>query len=126
MTEFWALRDEFNLANQLGNQNIQVELDAKTIVDLLQSIPVSNKSFPPPPPHLNDCRSLLRGFHQVRVRHVLREANFCADALARRGVSQPEDFAVFDTPPSIDIISYVNLDANGCIMVDLLLLLWPL
>ena len=50
MTEFWALRDEFNLANQLGNQNIQVELDAKTIVDLLQSIPVSNKSFPPPPP----------------------------------------------------------------------------
>ena len=47
------------------------------------------------------------------MRHVFRGANFCADALARREVSQPEDFVVFDTPPSIDIISYVNSDANG-------------
>ena len=56
--------------------------------------------------------------------HVFREANFCANALARREVSRPEDFAIFDAPPSIDIISYVNSDANG-LYYDLILLLWP-
>jgi len=35
MAECWALRDGLNLATQLGIQNIIVELDAKTIVDLL-------------------------------------------------------------------------------------------
>ncbi|KAK7856095.1 hypothetical protein CFP56_024944 [Quercus suber] len=39
-------------------------------------------------------RSLLRSFHQIRVRLVFREANFCFDALYRRGLSQYEDFAV--------------------------------
>ena len=47
------------------------------------------------------------------MEHVFREANFCADALARRGVFQTKDFAILDAPPSIDIISYVNSDANG-------------
>ena len=61
-------------------------------------------------PLLNDC---IRSFHQSRVRHVFREANFCAGALARRGVSQPENFAVYDAPPSSDINSYVILDTNG-------------
>uniref|UniRef100_A0A7N2KU00 RNase H type-1 domain-containing protein n=1 Tax=Quercus lobata TaxID=97700 RepID=A0A7N2KU00_QUELO len=104
------IRDGLNLATQLGIQNIEVELDAKKIIDLLHSNFVANRSFSL---LLNDCRSLLRKFHQVRVEHVFREANFCADALARRGVFQTKDFAILDAPPSIDIISYVNSDANG-------------
>ena len=36
--EFWALRDGLILASQLGIQDIEVELDAKTVVDLVQSI----------------------------------------------------------------------------------------
>ena len=52
---------------------IEVELDAKIIVDLLQAKSVSNKPFSP---LLNDCRSLLSSFHQIRVRHVFRDANF--------------------------------------------------
>ena len=31
------IRDGLNLATQLGTQNIEVELDAKTIIDLLHS-----------------------------------------------------------------------------------------
>ena len=58
--EFWALRDGLILASQMGLQNIEVELDAKIVVDLVQSNSVVNNSFLP---LLNDCKSLLRSFH---------------------------------------------------------------
>nr|XP_023901327.1 uncharacterized protein LOC112013175 [Quercus suber] len=59
-------------------------------------------------------RLLLRNFPQSRVRHVFREANLCADAMARRGLSHAEDdFAVFDNPPSDDVNSFVNSDMYG-------------
>lgn len=106
MTECWTLRDGLHLASQLGIQNIVVELDAKTNVDILQSNQKTNNSFSP---ILIDCRLLLINFPQSRVRHVFREANFCADALARGGVSQAEDFDVFDNPPS-NVNSFVILD----------------
>ena len=45
--------------------------------------------------------------------HTFREANRCADALARIGCSLKEDFVDFDNPPSVEIESYVTTDANG-------------
>ena len=38
---------------------------------------------------------------------MFREANLCANALTRRGLSQDEDFVVFETSPSYDINSFV-------------------
>ena len=108
--EFWALRDGLILAAQLGIKDIEVELDAKIVVDLVQSNTIVNNSFLP---FLNDCRSILSSFHQVRVGHTFREANRCADALARKGCSLKEDFVVFDYPPSVEIESYVTTDAKG-------------
>ena len=110
VAECWALRDGLQRANQLGIQNIVVELDAKIIVDILQSNQETNNSFSP---LLLDCRLLLRNFPQSRVRHVFREANFGANAMAKRGVSQVEDFVVFDNPPSNDVNSFVNSDMYG-------------
>ena len=52
-------------------------------------------------------------FPRSRVRHVFREANFCADAMAKRGVSQADDFVVFDFPPFEDVNSFVNSDMYG-------------
>ena len=37
LAERWALRDGLFLAIQLGIQNLEVELDAKVIVDLINS-----------------------------------------------------------------------------------------
>ena len=108
--EFWALRDGLILAAQLGIKDIEVELDAKIVVDLVQSNTVVNNSFLP---LLSDYRSILSSFHQVRVGHTFREANRCAEALARIGCSLKEDFVVFDNPPSVEIESYVTTDANG-------------
>lgn len=49
-------------------------------------------------PLLNDCRSLLQGFWQVKMQHVYQEVNKVADGLARRGCLQQDDFVIFTTP----------------------------
>lgn len=105
MAKCWAIRDGLAPAKQLGVQKLEVELDAKFIVDLLQAKLVTNRSFSP---LLNDCKLLLSSFQQVRVKHVFREANFCANALARRDLLQDEDFVVVETPP-YEINSFLTL-----------------
>nr|POE96986.1 putative ribonuclease h protein [Quercus suber] len=80
--EFWALRDGLKLALSEGIQNLIVELDARVVVDLINS---NVDSVKPYSPLLCDCRCLLRRFPRVQVKHVYREGNRCADALARWG-----------------------------------------
>ena len=59
MAELWALRDGLRLANQLGIQNLEVEMDAKVIVDLINSNVNHNRAYSP---LLHDCRLLLGRF----------------------------------------------------------------
>lgn len=49
---------------------------------------------------LVDCRSLLKKIPLTRVNHVFREANHCADALAKNGCMLEEDFCNFVSDPS--------------------------
>ena len=49
-------------------------------------------------PLLFDCRSLYREIPNKRIQDVYREANQCADALARLGSSVASSFAVFVVP----------------------------
>ena len=84
MAKFWALRDGQRLASDIGIQNLEVELDAKVIVDLVKSKINANRPYSP---LLNDCKSLLGNFHQVRVKHVFQKANKCVDTLAKVGCS---------------------------------------
>ena len=76
IVEWWALRDGLTLAIQLGCQQLEVELDAKVIVELLKSNSASNRGYSP---LLQDCRILLDQLQQVRVLHMFRESNKCAD-----------------------------------------------
>ena len=52
-------------------------------------------------------------FVQVRVGHVFREANKCADLLAKRGCSMMENFVVFDSSPYDDLNVLFDTDMNG-------------
>jgi len=56
IAEFWALRDGLKLVIQLGVQNLEVELDVKVIVDLINSRNSSNAAYSS---LLFDCRLLL-------------------------------------------------------------------
>ena len=85
---------------------MEVELDAKVIVELLKSNSISNRGYSP---LLHDCRMLLGQLQQVRVTHVFREANKCADFLAKRGCCMQADF-VFDHPPSAEYLPLLYSD----------------
>ena len=44
---------------------------------------------------------------------MYREANQCADFLAKKGCSMRENFAVFDISPSIDLNILIDSNKNG-------------
>ena len=68
---------------------LEVELDAKVIVDLLKSNKKPKTAYSP---LLSNCRLLLAMVPQVRVAYVYEEANKCADLLAKKGCSLWDDF----------------------------------
>ena len=78
--ELWALRDDLNLCISLNLQAMEIELDVKLVVELIskeESQLNSNDVI------VADCREGLKKIPRVRVLHCYREANKCADALAR-------------------------------------------
>ena len=72
----------------MGLACLEVELDAKVVVDLVLSNSITNRDYSS---LLNDCRYLLSKFQQIRVNHTFWEVNRCANGLAKRGCSQQED-----------------------------------
>jgi len=63
---------------------VEVELDAKAVVDMLVDSHYSNNAIAP---LLEDCKYLISHIPQVRIKHCYREANRCADRLARKGAN---------------------------------------
>ena len=59
-----------------------------------------------------DCLEGLQKIPRTRVQHCYREANKCANALARRGALLPQDFVIFHFPPA-EVSLLINLDATG-------------
>lgn len=98
------------LASQQGIAQLVVELDARVVVDLVASKNHLNKYYSP---LLNDCRSLLTWFRQIRINHVYREGNRCADKLAKEGCSLEVDFVVLDRPSSTELCNILHSDAAG-------------
>ena len=119
----WALRDGLKLALSEGIQILIVELDARVVVDLINSNVDSAKPYSP---LLCDCRCLLRGFHRAQVQHVYREGNCPVDALARWECLMDDAFVVFNYPPSTDILCLVNSDLLAGVLLELLVLVSPL
>ena len=64
-----------------------------------------------------DCRKFLKDIPLVRIKHCYREANKCADALARRGALLSQDFIIFLDPPS-DVALLLSLDSVGMIRLE--------
>ena len=107
--ESWAIRDGINLCINLNLANVVVELDAKIEVDLLLK---EGRSMNDNDVIVANCREGLRRIPRVQVRHCYREANKCADALARRGAVSSHDFVIYQSPPS-DVAMLASLDAVG-------------
>ena len=103
------LRDGIKLCISLKLPSVIFELDAKLIVDLLQKEeghPNCIRAL------VSDCKTGLRDIPMVQIQHCYREANKCADALARRGALLPQDFVVFLDPPA-EVSLLLSLDSAG-------------
>ena len=109
LAELWALRDGLFLCLQAHVQAVIIEMDAKTIVDAFSHQSNSNVIISS---LMDDCRYLVTQIPQVRFRHVYREANRCADHLAKLGSSMDVDFAIFSCP-LVDILPIFETDCHG-------------
>ena len=90
-------------------QAIEVELDAKAVIDVLSNLNQANNNILS---ILDDCKQLVSQIFRVQFSQCYGEANKCTDLLARRGTQQTKDFCLFDSPP-MDIASYLDFDYSG-------------
>ena len=110
MAELWALRDGLLLARDMGLNNLIIELDALSVVMLMNN----NTPNLTLEPLLNDCRKLVREIPNKQITHIFREANQCADAMAKLGASGTTSFVVFlHLPPVVERI-LANDKASLC------------
>ena len=63
-------------------------------------------------PIIDDYRKLISRIPQVRIGRCYREANSCADFLAKMGSAQNREFILFNDPP-VDLEELISLDAVG-------------
>jgi ribonuclease HI len=94
--ELRALKDGLNLAIDLGILNLEIEMDSLVAVELVNSIATLNAFLST---IVTDCRSLMEGFESCSLKHIFREANGCADLLAKSGYDQNPDFISFSNAP---------------------------
>ena len=96
VAELWAIRDGLSMCVDMQIPALEVELDAKVVADLMNNAISLNADYAA---IVADCRQLLSQIPQVKVSHCYREANHCADALARLGFSTSLNVMFFNFPP---------------------------
>lgn len=70
--ELWGLRDGILQCLNPNLCSVLIELDAKSMVDLLVNSDYSNNAISP---LVDDCRSLMAQLPRVQIKHCFREAN---------------------------------------------------
>ena len=78
--ELWGLREGLLLCCNLNISHLEIELDAKAVVEVLGSLSYVNNVISP---ILDDCRLLVSRFQQIWIKYCFREVNRCADSLAK-------------------------------------------
>ena len=61
---------------------------------------------------MDDCKQLMTRFQQVQVKHCYRQANRCANLMARLRVDQELDYILF-TSPLVHLAKAMEDDCNG-------------
>ena len=75
-----GLCEGLKLCCNLNIECLEIEMDVKSIVDVLQNADYVNNNISP---ILDNCRQLITHFYQVCIKHCFQQANQCDDGLAR-------------------------------------------
>lgn len=107
-TEMWALRDGLLICVNHSYSAVEVEVDAKAVIDVLANSGQSNNFILS---ILNDCRHLASQISRIRFSHYYREANKYADFMAREGTHQDEDLCLFENP-HVGLLELLDFDKS--------------
>ena len=107
--KWWGLREGLRRCCNLNISCLEVEMDAKSIVDVVGNPNYANNIISP---ILDDCRILITKFHQICIKHCFRQANQCANGLAKKSLRMAADFLIYDSP-LVDILYVFEGDLNG-------------
>jgi ribonuclease HI len=97
MAELWGIYEGLHLAQRRGVMRLELRTDSHIIAQCLKD----SKSG-----SIRGCalvkkiRSLLNEPWEIRIIHVFREANRCADVLANMGSEGDSGIEFFSSPPS--------------------------
>ncbi|KAF7801271.1 reverse transcriptase [Senna tora] len=98
IAELWAIFEGLKLANHLHCSHLIVESDSLAVVNLINSNNCGKLH------QLSSlvliCRATLSDFSEVKVVHVHKEGNACADILAKRAVVAQSPLMYFVNLPS--------------------------
>ncbi|XLT87235.1 hypothetical protein HN873_008988 [Arachis hypogaea] len=109
MAEIWGMYVGVKLASELGIRKLVVESDSKCAITLTQKMSPEihgNSSL------IRSIKELLVKMEDVEVRHIYREANFCADALAKLGQEHELGIKFWEQPPPC-LFHHLLADASG-------------
>ena len=100
-----------NLAINFGILNIEIKMDFLVVVELVNSIITPNAFLST---IVTDCRSLIERFESCSLKHIFREANGCADLLAKTNCDQRPDFISFSNAPTyvLEALAFVVSSAT--------------
>ena len=93
--ELWTSRDGIRLCIALKLPAVEIELDAKVVIDLVRN---ESSYFNSLNVLVDDCKEGLKQIPNVKIMHCNREGDKCADNLARHGALLDQDFVVFIHP----------------------------
>ncbi|XP_028776420.1 uncharacterized protein LOC114733180 [Neltuma alba] len=93
--EAWGVLVGLKLCRDMGFEKIEVESDAKQVVDLL----VQNKERCRYIHIFQEIHEMMQGDWQIKINHVFREGNRVADKLAHLSLQIESPRIIWDTPP---------------------------
>ncbi|CAL5336391.1 unnamed protein product [Camellia sinensis] len=94
--ELWAIYKGLTIILQRGMNQVVIETDAEQVVQLLSEELREQCLFRGV---VEDARIIMRDC-DCTIQHIKREANICADALAKLGENQPVELPIVNDPPA--------------------------
>ena len=107
--ELWALRDGLILCHNLHLHVVDIQIDEQAVVDVVNNASYTNHIIMS---IVDDCQTADFPASPSLDGHCYREANACADFLARKGALQASSFILYQDPP-VDLLELISSDKLG-------------
>ncbi|KAF7808072.1 RnaseH [Senna tora] len=113
--EIWGIYHGLVTAWNLGFRKVELESDSSQAIKIIQMLREAGSNLRPLQ-HRISC--LLASDWEVKATHIPRNANGCADTIAKHSLASSIGFNMLDNHPSV-VVSVMMRDANNSIIHDL-------